>query len=130
MTTLNLTGYPAQPGAYFEVQVPRFILPANLMEFFGRMGLWLQTAPGRVITQQLWPALGGGITEQSWTPPSPTVSIDLTGLTRPEKATLARHLDEFARSYPNTGMIRDLVASIVAEDEAARTDPHAPGLLG
>jgi hypothetical protein len=130
MTTLNLTGFPPARGAWIETTTPRLELPNDLMAFFGRTGQWLQTAPGRVITQQLWPAFGGTVVDPYWTPPSSTVSIDLTGLTRPEKATLARHLDEFARTYPNTGMIRELVASIVAEDEAARTDPHAPGLLG
>ncbi|MCX4780119.1 hypothetical protein [Streptomyces sp. NBC_01264] len=130
MTTLNLTGYPAETGYWIEVSQPRLDLPRDLMEFFGRTGQWLQSPPGRVVTEQLWPALGGGIADAGWTPPSPTVSINLTGLTRPEKATLARHLDEFARSYSSTGMIRALVAAIVAEDEAARTDPHAPGLLG
>ncbi|MFF1413368.1 hypothetical protein ACFVX6_26935 [Streptomyces sp. NPDC058289] len=130
MTTLNLTGYPAETGYWIEVSQPRLDLPQDLMTFFGRMGKWLESPPGRVVTQQLWPALGGGVTDAGWTPPSPTVSINLASLTRPEKATLARHLDEFARSYPNTGMIRALVASIVAEDEAARTDPHAPSLLG
>ncbi|MFD5506992.1 hypothetical protein ACFWIB_04345 [Streptomyces sp. NPDC127051] len=130
MTTLNLTGYPTDKDRLawdrdFPLQVPR-----DLMSFFGRTGEnWLQSPPGRVVTQQLWPALGGGQTSYFWSPPSPTVAIDLTGLTRREKSSLARFLDEFCRQYPDTGELRAFVQAIVAEDAAAQTDPHAPRLF-
>jgi hypothetical protein len=130
VTTLNLAGYPAETGYWIEVSQPRLDLPRDLMTFFGRTGQWLQSPPGQVITGQLWPALGGGITDASWTPDGDEVDIDVSHLNRKELASLARLLDEFARAYPDTAMIRDLVTEIVAEDAAAQTDPHAPGLLG
>lgn len=129
MTTLNLAGYPTDKDRFnWNRDIP-LQLPADLGAFVARTGQWKDTPPGRIVMEQLWPALGGGQTNYFWQPQSSTVAIDLTGLNRKELSSLARVLDDFARSYPNTGPIGDFVRTIVADDAAAQTDPHAPRLF-